>query len=382
MSYLPRKLEPTVQRYQQQFPVVAVLGPRQSGKSTMLLHLFPDFKYVTFDDYEQVSFFEDDPKGFIAQYSDKTIFDEVQKAPKLFDYIKITVDEDRNRYGRFILTGSSQFHLVRQISESLAGRIGLLTLLPYQLSELPEQYRSMSVYKGSYPELINQDYKNTRDWFSAYLDTYINKDLAQISRIIDIRDFRRLISLLAAHVSQEVNFSNYAQQLGVSVLTVQKWISVLEASYIIFLLPSYHHNYGKRIVKRPKCYFYDTGLVAYLTGILNEELFKKGPLAGALFENHVIADILKKELHSKTHAEIFYYRTSNGVEVDLIIDRKNKKSLIEIKLSSTFHPKMAAAMKLLLEENDDGFVLYAGDKFPYLENIHVMNYQDYLLDSL
>ena len=314
-------------------------------------------------------------------HANNVIFDEVQKVPELFNYIKIAVDKDRDSRGKFILTGSNQFAFSRKISESLAGRIGLLTLLPYQFFELPIYARAEAVYKGSYPELVNKHYALFTDWYSSYLSTYLNKDLNDMANIGNMRDFQRFIRLLAANAAQILNMSRFASDIGVDVKTIKRWISILEASYIIFLLPPYYCNLGKRIVKSPKLYFYDTGLIAFLTGVHTKELFIHGPMAGSIFENYVISEIAKRELHTKSHAELFYYRTQHGEEIDLIVDRKSFKELIEIKLTETYTAKMMKNIEQFAEKNDKGYLLYSGTAFPYLENYQIMNYQDYLLSA-
>lgn len=376
--YHHRVLEPKLIDYIKHFSAVGLTGPRQSGKSTLLLHLLKDYQYVTFDDDRMVALYQNDPQKFMRIYHHRVIFDEVQKVPELFNDIKIAIDADRATPGKFILTGSSQFTLIKSITESLAGRIGLLSLLPYQYSELPKQWHYDSIYKGSYPELVNKHYEFDTDWYASYVDTYITKDVSHLANIGDKRDFRRLISLLAANTSQLLNMSTYAKELGVDVKTIKRWISVLEASYIIFLLPPYYNNLGKRIVKSPKVYFYDTGLVSYLTGISNANLFERGPLLGSLFENYMVSEILKREIHLKSHAELYFYRTSNGEEVDLIIDRKQHREFIEIKAGETFTPKMSRALENLCDKESTGYLLYRGKNVPYLPNIQVMNYQDYL----
>lgn len=380
MRYIPRVLERKLKEYLDFFPTVGLTGPRQSGKSTLLLHLLKEYTYVTFDDFRITELFHKDPQKFMNIYHDKVIFDEVQKVPEIFNYIKIAVDNDRNARGKFILTGSSQFAFIKGISESLAGRIGLLSLLPFQFAELPTGLREESIYRGAYPELVDKKYQLFNDWFSSYLETYLNKDVASLGHVGDLRDFRRLIQLLAASTAQQLNMSRYASDLGVEVKTIKRWISILEASYIVFLLPPFYKNYGKRVVKSPKIYFYDTGLVSYLTGIDSKEHFEKGPMAGSLFENYIVAEILKKELHQKTNAELFYLRTNHGVEIDLIVDRKKSKELIEIKNSETFNPKMTEAIEQFMEKNDKGYLLYQGKDFPYVKQIQILNYQNYLKD--
>jgi predicted AAA+ superfamily ATPase len=379
MPYKQRIIESKLRDYLKIFPVVAITGPRQSGKSTLLQHCLPDYQYVTFDDYRSQEFLARDPEGFFQRYASKTIFDEVQKVPDIFNHIKLRVDRDRANYGNFILTGSSQFSLVQNITESLAGRIGLLTLLPFQISEMASTERDDAIFRGSYPELVERHFNSSDEWYGSYLDTYVNKDVRSISNIGDLREFQRLIRLLAARTSQQLEISSFAKDLGVAVSTITRWISVLEASYIIFLLPPYFKNYGKRITKSPKLYFYDTGLVSYLTGIKNRDLYENGPLTGGLFENYVVGEILKRELHLKTNSSLYYFRTSHGVEVDLIIDRGLHKDLIEIKHSSTFHPKMADSISTIMESGDRAYLLYNGENFPYVDEIKILNYKNYLL---
>lgn len=378
MKYIPRILEHKLREYLAFFSVIGLTGPRQSGKSTLLLEKLPEYTYVTFDDYAIVNLFYDDPEKFMRIYHDKVVFDEVQKVPEIFNYIKLAVDRDRQNTGKFILTGSSQFAFLKGVSESLAGRIGLLSLLPFQYVEIPASLRDKAIYRGSYPELVDKHYQLSEDWYSAYMNTYLTKDVSALSNIGDMRDFQRLIYLLAANHAQILNMSRYASDLGVDVKTIKRWISILEASYIIFLLPAYYRNYGKRVVKSPKIYFYDTGLISYLVGIREQKQFEQGPLAGALFENYVVAEILKREIHNKTLAELFYYRTSAGLEVDLIIDRKQYLELIEIKKSETFKAQMLSAVEQIKQEKDKGYLLYSGKNRPYTDNIAVMNINSYL----
>jgi len=343
MRYIPRHSEEFLKEYLKIFPAVSLTGPRQSGKSTMLREMFKDqYTYISFDDPLTLDFLSQDPKGFMKKYSNRIIFDEAQKAPLLFNYLKIAIDEDRHNYGKFILTGSSQFSLIKQITETLAGRIGALSLLPFHMNELPRRWRKEQILKGSYPELVHLKYENTTQWYGAYVNHYIERDVRSIANIGNLRDFQRLIKLLAARVSQELNVSSLANDIGVTVKTIQHWISILEAGYIVFLIPSYHKNLGKRIVKRPKLYFYDTGLVCYFTGIEEEDVLRKGPLDGPVFENYVVAEIKKWIMHHGLKDQLFYFRTNLGVEIDLIIENlsKNILQLIEIKSTETAKQEM------------------------------------------
>ena len=395
MKYRNRVLEKTLQNYLSFFPAVGITGPRQSGKSTMLKKIFcPEYTYVTFDDPLQIEFLGKDPVGFIEKYNNKIIFDEVQKVPEIFNYLKIQIDNDRQNYGKYILTGSSQFSLVQKITESLAGRIGLLSLLPFQISEVPEKIKRSIILNGSYPELVMRDFKGDKEWYAAYINNYIERDVRSLYNIGNLRDFQRLILILASRVSQELNVSGISRDIGVSVKTVQSWISILEASYIIFLIQPYFNNLGKRIVKRPKLYFYDTGLICYLTGISNIDILEKGPLAGAVFENHVICETKKIILHNNFNRELYYYRSNHGIEADLILVDKEKNciSYIEIKNSKTARYRMIESIKKLVEAekispgiiNFDvvGKLIYRGKKTEvFTEDIGCQNYLVWLSDN-
>ncbi|MHB1050133.1 MAG: ATP-binding protein [Bacteroidota bacterium] len=381
MAYIHRAAEDHITRLLKLFPVVGLTGPRQSGKSTMVRAITGNgFRYVSFDDPAMVDLFYSDPVRFIESYDQQVIFDEAQKVPEIFNYIKLIVDRSRTSYGRFIVTGSSQFGFLKHISESLAGRIGLLTLLPFQYSEVPSAWREESIYRGAYPELVLRKYEGSFDWYSSYFDTYLTRDVRDLREIGDIRDFKRFIRLLAARASQLLNMSDVARDIGISVPTVKKWISVLEASYIIFLLPPFYNNFGKRIVKSPKLYFYDTGFVSFLTGIRNQELYENGPMSGAIFENYIVSEIMKKVVHTRSDADLYYYRTSNGAEVDLIIDNKSERHWIEIKSSHTFRPEMILPLTAIKKKKDKGFVLYQGKAIDYTPDISIMNYKNYLID--
>ncbi|MCH9633621.1 MAG: hypothetical protein S4CHLAM7_03520 [Chlamydiae bacterium] len=377
MIYRPRCIEQTVKRFLNAFPVVGITGPRQSGKSTLLIHLLKDFQYVTFDDEKNIQFFEDDPASFLEKYSKKVIFDEVQRVPKLFQAIKLLVDKNRSSYGNFVLTGSTQFAFLKSASESLAGRIGLISLLPFQYHEMPKSLVEESIFKGSYPELVLRDYLESSLWYSSYVNTYLQKDLRALANIGDIRDFRRFVQLLAAQVSQVLDMTHYARNIGVSVPTIKRWLSILEASYILFLVPPYFNNMGKRIIKSPKIYFYDTGLVSYLTGIETFNQYDKGPLAGPLFENYVISEIYKRELHLATDAQLYYFRTQDQAEIDLIVDRKNKQEWIEIKKSSSIKPSMLRHLKMYAKEEDSSYLIYQG-KEDLHKGIKILPLEKYL----
>lgn len=376
MNYIPRHIEPTLKEYLKMFPAVSLTGPRQSGKSTTLREMLGGrYAYVSFDDPLILDALTGDPRGFMNRYANRVIFDEAQKAPLLFNYLKIAIDQDRHNYGKFILTGSSQFSLVKQITETLAGRIGALSLLPFHMTELPPVWRREQILKGSYPELVHLKYENTSRWYGAYVNHYIERDVRGIANVGNLSDFQRLVKLLAARVSQELNVSSLASDIGVTVRTVQNWISILEAGYIIFLIPSYHTNLGKRIVKRPKLYFYDTGLVCYFTGIEEEPALRQGPLDGPVFENYIVAEIKKWIMHHGLKDQLFYFRTNLGLEVDLMMESLagNTLRLIEVKSTETARVAMFQSLEKVreLEERNQkrrkqikNFLVYRGETIP------------------
>ncbi len=378
-NYISRTAEDTLLKYLSAFPVVGLTGPRQSGKSTLLKELLKDeYKYVTFDSPTTVAEFRDDPERFMRINADKVIFDEAQKAPEIFSYVKIAVDNDRDKYGKFILSGSSHFTLMKNISESLAGRIGLLTLLPLQFGEIPQNLQEQSIFKGAYPELVKREYNFRNEWYQAYINTYLEKDLRSISDIGNIRDFFRLIKLLAARCSQRINFSELASELGVAVNTVKHWLSVLEASYIIFFLPPYFDNLGKRIVKSPKLYFHDTGLVSFLAGIETETQFENSLLTGPLFENYIVSEVKKIIEHKKPFFNLYYYRTASGLEIDMIIDKNQSREWVEIKTGETFQTKFISSIGKTKNTKENGFLVYRGVTKPGTDGIEILNYKDFL----
>lgn len=379
MKYIKRNLEITLEKYLKIFSVIGITGPRQSGKSTMLKHVLGDkYTYITFDDINIVNFFHNDPVGFMETYNENVIFDEVQYAPELFRYVKIAVDKNRDKKGNYILTGSAQFSFMKNVTESLAGRIGLLKLLPFEYSELLIKFRNKSMYLGGYPELSRLNYNNFSEWFMAYINTYLERDVRALSNIGDLRDFSVFLKLLAAKHSQILNLTDLSKDVGVAVNTVKKWLSILEASYIVFLLPPFYNNLGKRLIKRPKLYFYDTGLVSYLIGIENKSDFDKSPFSGHIFENYVISEIMKKSIHSGINPEMYYLRTSDGKEVDLILQQKNNLQFIEIKHSSTFKTIMVKNIEDLMPDNARGYLIYSGSNIKYKNKIDVINYDDFL----
>ena len=314
-----------------------VTGPRQSGKSTMIRRVMPDLPYVTFDDPDEELAFRDDPKGFLSRFPDKVILDEVQRVPDLFRYLKMAIDSEPQQKGRFILTGSNQFSFQKGISESLAGRIGLLHLLPFETEEIPERLRVDQMLSGSYPALVAANYDGVREWYSSYFGTYLEKDIRLVFDIGKLTDFQLVVRLLAARTGQEQNAASLSRELGVSAKTVDSWVSVLEAGYLIFRLEPFHGNIGKRLIKRSKLYFWDTGLLCHLTGLRDKDSMEGGPLAGPIFETMVITELKKRSEHRGLERDFWFYRDNAGNEIDLIIHdhAESTVSFIEIKWGQT-----------------------------------------------
>jgi uncharacterized protein len=345
--YIKRLLTPFIKRLLKQFPAVLLSGCRQSGKSTLLTKEFPEYTYVTLDDIQARETARTDPKAFLDFYKAPVIIDEIQNAPDLLSYIKIEIDNNRKKKGQYILTGSQQFTLVADIHESLAGRLGMATLTPIAIEELSKKKISTWIdhsLSGLYPELITDIKLEPKLWYSTYIESLLNKDIRDNLKKEHLGTYDRFIKLLAVRCSQELVFQDLAKELGVSNLTVQSWISLLERSQIIFLLQPYYNNLGKRIVKSPKLYFLDTGLVSYLSGNTTPEVIQNGPMAGALFENFVVAEIYKYFCNRGIKPPLFHFRDSQGVEVDLVIEHESTHLLLEIKTTMT--PKKNHALGL------------------------------------
>lgn len=317
------------------FKAVAVTGARQTGKTTLVKQIFKDKPYVSLENPDNRSFALEDPRGFLANYPDGAILDEIQRTPALFSYLQEILDNTKQK-GLFILTGSNNFLLQQSISQTLAGRIATIHLLPFSIEELkngkvlPKNDDELMI-KGFYPPVYDQEI-DPQDWCPNYIRTYIEKDVRQIKNITDLIVFERFIKLLAGRSGQELNNSALAVETGVDVKTVQSWIGILESSFIVYLLKPHHKNFNKTIVKRPKLYFYDSALVCYLLGIRDNNHLQTHPLKGAIFEGMVITELLKNRTNAGLDINLFYWRDKTGHEVDLIID--NGKTLLPIEIKS------------------------------------------------
>ena len=343
MSIVARQIARPIKSLLSKYPILAVTGPRQSGKTTLLKAILPEYRYVSLENTDERSFANEDPAGFLQKYDSNVIFDEVQRTPNLFSYLQTKVDES-GKMGQFILSGSQNFHLLARITQSLAGRVAIFRLLPFDSLELkeggllPNDWKSLLI-KGFYPAIYDRDL-NPSIFYANYLQTYIDRDLTDLTNIHDMRRFRNFISLCAGRNGQLLNMSNLANEAGISQPTAKSWLSILESSYIIFLLPPYYENFSKRIVKTPKLYFYDVGLVSYLLGWRQTDDLEDRAIIGSLFENLVIADILKKNHHRYLLRDYWFWRDSHGHEVDLLTKSGGGFEIFEIKSTQTILPKL------------------------------------------
>ena len=320
-----------------QYPFVTVTGPRQSGKTTLCRATFPHLKYANLEAPDQRDFAESDPRGFLSQLGEGAIIDEVQHVPALLSYLQVLADES-GRNGLFVLTGSEQFGLSRAIGQSLAGRTALLRLLPFSLAERQRAGASDAIddiiFTGFYPRILDHGLE-PRQALGDYFETYVERDVRRLGEIRNLSSFRRFVRLCAGRVGQLVNLTSLGSDAGVSHTTAREWLTVLEASYVIFQLPPFHANIRKRLVKFPKLYFYDVGLAAYLMGIQNAGQVATHPLRGALFENLVIAEVLKHRFNRGRDFNLSFFRDSRGLECDLLYDTGSGIHAIEIKAGAT-----------------------------------------------
>lgn len=356
-KYIHRNIEKLLQDTVKQFSATIITGARQSGKSTLVREIFPDFKYVLLDEYDTLNYAKEDPRGFLKDNSAPVILDEIQECPELLSYIKAEIDRTKQKPGQYIIAGSQQFNLMEGVKESLAGRAAILDLAPLTLRELKSEYKqekdwSFWINKGFYPQLWTKQIKDRELWYSSYVRTVIEKDIKEHLTNENLLLFERFISTLMGRITQIINYSDIAKDIGVSYKTIQNWVKLLERSNIIFLLSPYLKSFGKRITKSPKLYFYDTGLVAYYLGYTSDKQIKRGPLSGEFFENLVISEI-KKNIMAKSHQpKLYFFRENNGLEVDLLMEDKQQLTAIEVKSNATptfQHAKNLAVFAKLTE---------------------------------
>ncbi|MDE6310386.1 MAG: ATP-binding protein, partial [Muribaculaceae bacterium] len=338
---IERTLSPKIQQLATKFPVVALTGPRQSGKSTLLKHLFPEYRYVSLEDLDMRAFAMSDPRGFLATYDRQVIIDEAERVPELFSYLQTHIDK-LNEPGMYLLSGSRNFHLMDAIDQSLAGRVAVLKLLPFSRLELnnggilPSGINEQ-IFTGFYPRIFDKNIYPT-DYYPSYINTYIERDVRKILNVTNLSRFTRFLRLCAGRIGQLLNKSSLAVEAGITIPTVDSWLSVLEASYITYCLEPNFKNYNKRIVKSPKLYFYDTGLACSLLGITSADQLSTHYMRGELFENLVITQFIKNKLNTGITPDLTFWRDSSGLEVDLINTLGQESCADEIKSGTTFKP--------------------------------------------
>lgn len=380
---LARALGETVQRLSGAFPVVAITGPRQSGKTTLARMLFADKPYVSLENPAELAFAQEDPRGFLARFADGAIFDEAQRWPALFSWLQGIVDDDR-RAGRFVLTGSQQFGLMAGITQSLAGRVAVSQLLPFSLAELSHAQGCVTsldqlLLTGGYPPLHAQA-TSPQDWFPSYVATYVERDVRQVMNIHDLGIFQRFLRLCAARTGQLLNLAALAGEAGISQGSARNWLAVLESSYLIHRLPPYHRNFGKRLVKAPKLYFLDVGLVCWLLGITTTEMLSLHPMRGALFETWVVSEFVKARFNAGQPANLYFWRDNNGVESDLLFESERRIQPIEIKSGQTITPDYIRAGKragrIAGTESLTPWLIHGGTEHYERSGVKVLSWQD------
>ena len=368
---IERNITPVLQHLASQYPVVTLTGPRQSGKTTLAKNLFFDKPYVTLEDPDTRLYAADDPRGFLAQYAEGAILDEIQRAPELASYLQGIVDADP-RPGRFILTGSHQFELMTQVSQSLAGRTAVLRLLPFTLGEVrrlsgdvTSPDLAQTLLTGFYPRIHDKGL-NPSQALADYFATYVQRDLRQLAAVQDLHRFERFVRLCAGRTGQLLNLSSLGNDVGVSHATARAWIDLLQSSYIVHLLPPWFTNAGKRLVKAPKLYFVDVGLACWLLGLRSAEQAARDPLWGSLFENFVIMEAMKDRLNAGETAEMYFYRDSEGNEVDLLLPTGGKMHAIEIKAGATVNSDYFKGLKTFAAHQPAAFasgcVMFGGSQ--------------------
>lgn len=335
---IPRQAASTLTLLARGFPVLAITGPRQSGKTTLARALFADKPYVSLENPEQREFAQTDPQRFLERFTQGAVLDEVQRCPQLLSWLQQLVDE-RSRMGDFILTGSAQFDLMAGITQSLAGRVGRVELLPLSGAELgnarlPESLDTL-LHTGGYPALYDRPLAVT-DWFPNYVATYLERDVRQLVAVHDLNQFHRFVKMCAARSGQLLNLAALGADCGISAVTAAKWLSVLETSYLVMRLPPYHRNFGKRLVKTPKLYFLDVGLMAWLLGLRDAATLETHAARGALFETWVVSELVKRRFNAGQSAELFFWRDNVGHEVDVVFEAPQGLQAIEIKSGGTF----------------------------------------------
>jgi predicted AAA+ superfamily ATPase len=379
MQYIKRQLEKELKILIKEFPIVAVMGPRQSGKTTLIKKLFPKYDFVSLEDLSMRSLAQNDPQSFLERFCAKTIIDEVQYAPNLFSYLQLKTDE-KNTPGQYIITGSQNYLLLKEVSQSLAGRVGIAKLLPLSYGEVSNKLEKLStteiMLKGFYPRIFVENIR-ANSFYESYLTTYIEKDISTVFKIKHLDKFRGLLKLLASRSGQILNISSLSADLGVSRSVLNEWINILEASFIIFRTPTFFKNYKKQVIKTNKIFFYDTGLLCYLLGISNEQQLENNYLVGNIFENLVFIEMLKNYFNRGFANKLYYWRDNKGREIDLIVQDDLKNFGFEIKkakvVKNDFFKNLIFWQEL--DKNNIANLIYDGEKSYSLRGVKIINWR-------
>lgn len=380
-KYISREITSAIIEAARYFSVITVTGPRQSGKSTLLRHIYPDVPYISLENPDTRLIAKSDPKSLLLAYKDGVIIDEVQNVPELLSYLQEIVDLEPSR--RYYLTGSSQFALLKKVTQSLAGRSAVFELLPLSLKEITDELKGDSIdeliYKGFYPAIWS-DSNTPPLLYPNYTKTYLERDVRTLLGVKDLDAFQRFIRLCAARIGSVFNASELSNEIGVSSNTVNSWLSVLQASYLIYLLPPFFTNTRKRLTKSPKLYFTDCGLASYLLDIDSPQIVNRDKMRGHLFENMVITNMMKSRLNQGKSPQLYFYRDSNGNEIDLMVKTGSTYRCIEIKSSATFHPSFLHGLKsfetAFPELTGEKSVIYTGESMPSVNGVKIENIFD------
>lgn len=374
-----REISNLIKESASKYPVILVSGPRQSGKTTLSKDIFPELDYINFEDLEDRAFALEDPKAFLAKYPQGAILDEIQRVPELTSYIQVRVDQE-DFIGTYVLTGSQNFSIMDTLSQSLAGRVAIYELLPFSLQEVSSYLDTTKLedilYTGFYPRIHHRG-PNPTQAYEDYVKTYLERDLRQLELVKDLSLFQKFTRLLAGRSGQLLNIDSLGNETGISASTAKNWLSLLEASYLIFRLPPFFENIGKRLIKSPKIYFYDVGLLCYLIGIENPKQLETHPLRGNIFENMIVAEVLKQRFNHKKSHNLLFYRDSNNNEVDLLVPNGHLYDLIEIKSSGTIHTDFFKGLKNFaknVNKQSKMSLVYSGEKERTQSQVEVVPY--------